>query len=343
MKRKRITIKDIAHDLSLSVSTVSRALNDNDNISDDTKRLVLDTADRLGYKRNPLGSFFRQGITKTIGVLVPEMVTPFAAQVVDGIQDVLNQHGYKAIIAQSNESPIKEKENIHLMESFMVDGVIVSPCHHSDNNVEFSRLQSSGLPLVFYDRIPYKIDVTHVVVNDYASSFFMVEHLIRSGHRKIAYIQGPAYIYNSVERKQGYIDAIRKYRIDINPDYVIETGMTFDDGKCAAQKLLDNKIEFDAIFAFTETLALGAMNYLKGKDINIPKDVSVCCFSGTVLSSIVFPQLTSVEQPLLEMGQTAANLILFKIANPKVKNQKVILDANIVLRASTNERNDQIR
>ena len=235
MKNKRVTIKDIAKHLSLSVSTVSRALSNKGNISDKTKVTVIEAADKLGYKRNPQGSFFRQGITKTVGILVPEMVTPFAAQVVEGIQEVLNYHDYRTIIVQSNEDPKKERDNLLLMENFMVDGIIVCPCHLSVNNNEFTRLQNNGFPIVFYDRMPYKIDVTHVVVDDYASSFFLVEYLILKGRKKIVYIQGPDYIYNSFERRRGYLDALKKYKIKMQTSLIIKTGMTFDDGRQAAE------------------------------------------------------------------------------------------------------------
>lgn len=337
MDFRRITIKDVAKHLNLSASTVSRALNDKEGISDETKALIIEAADKLGYKRNPIGSFFRLGITKTVGVMVPEMITPFAAQVVDGIQEILNEHGYRTIIVQSNEDPLRERENLHLLESFMVDGIIVCPCHHSENNNEFVRLQNSGLPIVFYDRLPYRIDVTHVGVDDYASSFFLVEYLILKGRRKIVYIQGPDHIYNSRERKRGYVDALKKYKIEVDDSLIVKTGMTFDDGKWAIELMKNNNVDFDAVFAFTETLALGAMNRLQEHRVSIPKDVAVCSFSGTVLSTIAFPQLTTVEQPLTEMGRTAAELILEKTAKPRQANKKIILNAKMITRASTED------
>lgn len=335
MKSKRATIKDVAKHLGFSVSTVSRALNDNENIKKETRELILETARVLNYRSNPIGLSLRHGVTSTIGVLVPEMTTPFAAEVILGIQETLNKKDYKVIIAQSNEDPEKEKENLLLMENFMVDGVIICPCDYKINKSEYLRLHDHGVPIVFYDRIPFGMEVPNVVVDDYRESFFMVEHLIRSGRKRILYIQGPSYIYNTVERARGYKDALKKFGISFDESLIIRAGVTFDDGRFAAERLLKSNISFDAIFTFTETLALGAMNYLKYNRIQIPAEVAVASFSGTALSTVVYPQLTSVEQPKKMMGETAANLILEKIANPAIPNKKIVLSSEIKLRTST--------
>lgn len=335
MKSKPVTLKDIAKHLNLSVSTVSRALNDDKNIRSETKAIVIEVARELNYKRNPIGLSLKYGSTKTIGFIVPEMITPFAAQVVNSAQDKLNIKGYKTIIAQSDENPKKERDNLLLMENFMVDGIIICACDYKTNKKEYLRLQENGMPIVFYDRIPHGLDFPCVVVDDYRESFFMVEHLIRKGRKRIVYIQGPKHIYNSIERAKGYKDALNKFNISLDSELIIETGMSFEDGRKAAQKLLNSGVEFDAIFAFTETLALGAMNYLKYFNIQIPNQVAVVCFSGTIYSTIVHPQLTSIEQPLNLMGITAADLILEKIQNPTNTNKKIVLNSNFCIRASS--------
>lgn len=332
---KRVTIKDIAEHLTLSVSTVSRALIDDKNIRRETKEKILETAKKLGYKPNPVATNLKYGRTNTVGVIVPEMITPFASQVIEGIQKVLYPKGLKVIIAQSGENPETERENLLMMERFMVDGIIICLSHHTQNKEEYVRLQKEGTPMVFYDRIPDGLEVSKVVVDDYLKSFFMVEHLIRIGRKQIAHLQGPSYVFNSTERAKGYKDALEKFRIPFDPALVVKTGMTIEDGKQAAVQLLEGGMPFDAIFAFTDTLAIGAMNYLQGRSIKIPEEVAVASFSGTVLSTIVTPQLTTVEQPLVEMGETAARMMLEKINNPETKNRTVVLDADIRLRAST--------
>lgn len=332
---KHVTIKDIARYLTISVSTVSRALTDDKNIRRETKEKVLEAAKTLGYKPNPVATNLKYGHTNTVGVIIPEVVTPFASQVMNGIQSVLHAKGVKVIIAESSEKPDKEKDNLQLMERFMVDGIIINLCSYKKNKDEYLRLQQVGMPMVFYDRIPHGLDVSQVIVDDYIKSFFLIERLIRSGYKKIAHIQGPDDIYNSIERAKGYKDALSKFKIPYEEDLLVKAGMTFEDGARAADALMSKDISFDAVFAFTDILAIGAMNRLRELGIKIPEEVAIASFSGTELSTIVYPQLTTVEQPLFEMGKTVAELILEKIKDPLCPNRSVVLDAKIKMRAST--------
>lgn len=332
---KHITIKDIAQHLSLSVSTVSRALVDDKNIRRETKEKVLETARKLGYKPNPVATNLKYGRTNTVGVIVPEMVTPFASQVINGIQSTLYAKGLKVMIAESGEDPKQERENLLMMERFMVDGIIVCLCSYKENQEEYLRLQQAEMPMVFYDRIPHGLEVSQVLVDDYMKAFFLMEHLIRSGRKRIVHLQGPDDVYNSVERARGYKDALAKFNIPFEKELLVKTGMGFKDGELAADRLMERGTAFDAVFAFTDTLAIGAMNRLRELGKKIPEEVAIASFSGTVLSTIVYPQLTTVEPPLLEMGKKAAELILEKIKEPQSPNRSVLLDAEIQLRAST--------
>lgn len=237
---KHVTIKDIARYLSISVSTVSRALVNDKNIRKETKEKVLEAAKMLGYKPNPVATNLKFGHTNTVGVIVPEMVTPFASRVVNGIQEVLYANGIKVIIAESSEDPEKEKENLQLMERFMVDGIIISLCSYKKNREEYLRLQQAEMPMVFYDRIPYGLDVSQVIVDDYMKAFFLVERLIRSGRKRIVHIQGPDDVYNSIERARGYKDALAKFNIFPDEDMLVKTGLTFEDGKNVADRLVEN-------------------------------------------------------------------------------------------------------
>lgn len=330
------TIKDIARYLSVSIATVSRALSGDKNIRSDTREKVLETARLLGYKSNPVAKNLQSGRTNTVGVIIPEIVTPFFLRIIEGIQDVLYAKGMKVIIAQSGENPEREKENLLLMENFMVDGIIIGLCHKDKNKEEYLRLINSGIPMVFYDRIPCGIDVTKVVVDDYVKTFFVIEHLIRKGKKRIAHLKAPDYIYSSLDRLRGYKDALSKFKIPFDESLVVESGgMTFEDGKIAVATLMDRNISFDAIFAFTDTVAIGGMNYLNKLGIRIPEEVSVASFSGTEMSEIVSPPLTTVEQPRFKMGQVCAELILEKINCPSTEPRTVVLDAELKIREST--------
>ena len=334
---KHITIKDIARSLCISVSTVSRALTDDKNIRRETREAVLREAERLGYRRNPVAMNLKMGRTNTIGVIVPEMHTPYASQVIAGIQSVLYKNNQKVMIAESDENPERERENLRMMEDFMVDGMIVSLCSWRKNIDVYRRLSASGMAIVFYDRLPHGLDgVPQVVVDDNNDSYFMTEHLIRLGRRRIAYLYGPDDVYNTVERGCGYREAMEKFHA-YDPQLVVKTGMTFADGAAAVDRLIADGTEFDAVYAFTDTLAIGAMNRLREHGRRVPEDVAVAGFSGTELSTIVYPQLTTVEPPLGEMGQRAAELVLEKVNRPGTESRRIVLRTQMKCRASTGE------
>jgi len=237
---KHVTIKDIARSLCISVSTVSRALTDDKNIRKETRDMVVEEAKRLGYKRNPVAMNLKMGRTNTIGVIVPEMHTPYASQVIGGIQEILYKKNQKVMIAESDENPDRELENLKMMEQFMVDGLIVSLCSYRKNIEMYQQLEEAGMAVVFYDRIPYGMDVSQVLVEDNVDSYFMVEHLIRLGRMRIAYIQGPDDIYNAYQRGLGYREAMEKFRL-FDPSLIVKTGMTFKDGADAIDRLIYNK------------------------------------------------------------------------------------------------------
>lgn len=335
---KHITIKDIAKELSVSVATVSRALSGDKNIRRETKEKILEMAERLGYMPNPVALNLKSMRTNTIGVIVPEMDTPFYARIIDGMQNVLYKKGLKVIIAQSGEDFEREKENLRLMERFMVDGIIIGICHKDKNKSEFQRLITKGIPLVFYDRIPIGIDVSKVIADDYIKTSFLMEHLIRKGIREIAHIKAPDYMESSSVRFRAYKDALEKFKIPYNEELVIESpGMHFEDGIRATKNLLEKNIPIKAIFVYTDLVAVGVMHYLRSQNISIPQDIAVAGFSGTILSEMVYPALTTVDLPLIEMGERAAELILQKIDNPSVGNQTITVDAKIQLRESTED------
>ena len=333
---KHVTIKDIARSLCISVSTVSRALTDDKNIRKETRDMVKEEAKRLGYKRNPVAMNLKMGRTNTIGVIVPEMHTPYASQVIGGIQEILYKKNQKVMIAESDENPDRELENLKMMEQFMVDGLIVSLCSYRKNIEMYRQLEEAGMAIVFYDRIPYGMDVSQVLVEDNVDSYFMVEHLIRLGRKRIAYIQGPDDIYNAYQRGLGYREAMEKFRL-FDPSLIVKTGMTFKDGADAIDRLIYNKVEFDAVFAFTDTLAIGAQNRLRALGKRVPEDIFVASFSGTELSTIVSPQITTMEPPLEEMGRKAAELVMEKINNPETENKMIVLKTTMRCRESTGE------
>ncbi|REC47203.1 LacI family DNA-binding transcriptional regulator [Chryseobacterium pennipullorum] len=333
---RRITIKDLSKFLSLSTSTISRALLHDKNVSEETRKRVLEAAEKLGYKPNLTALNLKSGQSKTIGFVVPEMITPFSSKVLKGIQNILYPLGYRIIITQSDEDPLIERKNLQLMEEFNVDAIIINLCHETHNNDLYEHIMNQGIPLIFFDRIPHKsLDVSKVIIDDSIKASLMVEYLIKTGRKRIVHLMGPSTIRNAVERVNGYKRIMMKYNI-FDDNLIIQTdGMSFEHGRKAVKQLLNNNIGFDSIFAFSDTLAMGAMNFLLEQKIKVPDEVAIASFSGTELSSMVYPQLTSVQQPLEKMGEAAAELALEKIKNNRVSSRSVVMDAELVYRAST--------
>lgn len=332
---KYTTIKDIAGELGISKSTVSRALSGDNNVSKETREKVLALAENMGYKRNEMAANLRRQQSKTIGIIVPEMVTPFFMYVIISAQQFLNEQGFKVIITQSHEDIQAELYNLRLMEDYRVDGIIMSVCHGEENLKEYFRLQEKGIPIVFFDRVPAKVYASKVIVNDYIKSMFMMEYLIRSGRKRILHLAGPQRIPNTEERKRAYKDSLSKFKIPFDPELLIEGENERSEGERVIKNFLSKNIPFDAIFSFGETLAIGALNYMQSQGIRIPEDVAVCGFSGTYLSTIVTPQLTAIQQPFEEMGRVSAEQIVKRINDPESSCETIVLDAEIVIRQST--------
>lgn len=334
-KMRFVTIKDIAKVLNLSVSTVSRALNDDANIRTETKNKIIATAKRMGYVKSPVAMNLKFGTTKTIGVVVPEMTTPYAALVIDGIQNVCYANHYKVIIASSGENAIKERESVNIMYQFMVDGIIACRTDNRQNHDLFQQIIDKRLPLVLYDRLSPDLNAPHVGIDDETKAFFLTDHLLRQGHQRIAFIGiDPHIVYNAQKRFEGYREALERHHVAYDASIVIDAnGMKYSDGATAVDNLLDKHV--DAIFAFSDTLAIGAMNRLTSMGIRVPQDIAVAGFSGTEISTIVSPRLTTVEPPQYEIGQTAARLVLDMIDGNMPDHQEFMLDAEIIYREST--------
>lgn len=330
---KHITIKDIAREVGMSVSTVSRALAGDKNIRSETRDKVVEVAIRLGYRPNPVARNLKSGKSNTIGVIVPEMVTPFASEIVAGIQEIMYPAGIKVMIANSNEDYHNEASNFEMMERFMVDGIIVSLCDWQRNHDVVRHMIDKGMPMVFFDRLAHGFDVAQVVVDDYRMSYFMVERLIRQGRHNIVYVNGPQRIWNSYERLRGYREAMSRFSLDTG--MVVDAGMDYADGVAAADRILELYPDTDAVFSFTDLVAVGVMNRLRERGCRIPEDVAVAGFSGSRLSSMSYPAMTSVEQPLRLMGRTAAEMLLVRIETPDAPCLTEVLRAELCMRAST--------
>ena len=333
--RHYTTIKDIAKKLGVSTSTVSRALADRWDINPKTRELVLETARQMNYRPNPMAVMLSKHRTKTIGVIIPEFYNSFFPTVIEGIQDVLQKTGHKLLIMQSKESMETERINIEFLEDCMVDGIILAITQEGENVELYKHLIERSIPIVFISRASMQINAPRIMIDNYKMSLAAVEHLILTGRRHIAHISGPVNLNITYERKRGYLDALAKYGLDEDDSLIIPGGTILKDGYEATRTLLSSPRNIDAIFAFNDHAAIGAMRYLKEVGKRIPEDIAIVGFSESHSALIVEPKLTSVAQPLTEMGHKAAEIILKLIDNKKITDMNVRLEAQLNIRESS--------
>lgn len=338
--QRHVTIKDIARELGISKSTVSRALADRFDVKPETRKAVLEMAEKLKYRPNVMALNFMHQQTKIIGVVVPEFLNSFFPRMIIEIQRVCEQSGYNVLITQSNENPADELKNLNIMRSAMVDGLIVSVVHRNRNIEHFKQLQEDGIPIVFVNRASDLADTTQVTVDDEKMAFFAVEHLIYSGRRRILHLTGPAELKNTQERRTGYLNALAKHRIPCDEALMREGGIERETGYRAMQRCLQEGVVPDAVFAFNDPVAIGAMEAIKKSGYRIPQEMAVVGFSESRSALLIDPPLTSVAQPLSELGATAARLLLEKIEHPETPPKKVILNASLNIRRSSDETAD---
>ncbi|HMJ68486.1 MAG TPA: LacI family DNA-binding transcriptional regulator [Cyclobacteriaceae bacterium] len=314
MKFNQVTIKDIARELGISPSTVSRALKDHPDISAETKKAVNELAERLNYQPNIVALSLRQKKTNTIGVIIPEIVNTFFSTVISGIEDVAYEGGYNVILAQSNESYQREVTDMKALFNSRVDGMLLSLSRETTNFDHIESIISKGVPIVLYDRFYSNPNLSKVIVDDYVGAKEAVLHLIEQGCKRIAHLEGAPNLIISKDRLRGYQDALSESNLEIRETYtVVCPNNSFEEGQRATQKLLSLSTPPDAIFATNDPMAMGAIMAIKEKGLTIPDDVAVVGFSNYFFSQITDPSLTSVDQPGFEMGQEAARLLIRQI------------------------------
>ena len=331
------TLKDLARELKLSPSTVSRALRDHPDISLKTKKRVVSLAGKLDYHPDSIAQSLQTKKTKTIGVIVPEIKQPFFAAVINGIEELAYAAGYTIIVCQSNETADREVLVTRSLGSHRVAGLLVSLSQSTENLDHFKVLQRRGVPIVFFDRVSNDIEASKVVVDDYKGAFDVVEHLIKSGYKRIAHLAGPRNLSISKFRLKGYLDALQQGNLPFNDSMVVYGGLDDTDGIVGFQKLLNLATLPDAIFAVNDPVATGAFVTIKEHGMKIPDDIALAGFSNTYMTSLLDPPLTTVEQPSYEIGKTAAQLLMEQI-NSDDENfipKFIVLKTHLIVRGST--------
>jgi len=261
-KNSEPTIHDIARELKISASTVSRALNDNPRISLKTKEKIKAVADSLGYRPNSLASNLRNKKSNTIGIVVPLINRHFFSSVISGAEDVAYKAGYTVVISQSNDLAVKEINIVQSMFSNRVDGLIISIAMQTNTFEHLKLFRKKHIPLVFFDRAVPEIETDKIVVDDFAGGYRVTQHLIDQGYQRIGHLAGPQNLMTYFDRKNGYIEALRKNGIPYDESLVLINTLTSDEGVTAIQQLMDLPHPPDAVFCGNDTTALSVMIYL---------------------------------------------------------------------------------
>jgi len=335
IKKPQITIKDIARALNISPSTVSRALKNHPDISQDTKDLVNKYAKDFNYKPNTLALSLRMSKNNTIGVIIPEIVHYFFSSILSGIEQIANAEGYNVIICQSDENYEKEVRNTKALVATRVSGVLASLAKHTTNYDHFQDIIDSDIPLVFFDRICIGLNTDRVVVDDYAGAFAAVEYLIQTGCKRIAFYSSPFHLEISKNRKNGYMDALRNYNLPVD-ETLIRVCDTREEAIIITPEILDRPNRPDGFFAINDHCAAGILYAAKLAKLRVPKDVAIMGFSDGELAKACDPMLSTVEQHGFEIGKHAAKLLIDKI-NGETQGQysNKIVKTNLIIRGTT--------
>ncbi len=336
MKSGQVTIKDIARILGISASTVSRALKNHPDISEDTKVAVNELALRMKYQPNAVALSLKRSRSYTIGVIIPEIVHYFFSSVISGIEDVAYDAGFTVMMSQSNEKYDREVANARMLLSHRVDGVLVSVSKETTDYSHLTMLQEGNIPLVFFDRIVPGIIADQVIIDDEEAAYKATRHLIQKGRRRIAHFAGPENLLIGRDRKNGYLRALREANLTIDPNLIIDAD-SFEKAHIAVNRLIDSGNIPDGIFTTNDLTAIGAIQCLKKKGISIPDQIAVVGFSDGHFSGITDPALTSVDQHGYEMGTIATRILIDRLLKPQESfiPQTKILIANLIVRGSS--------
>ena len=335
-----ITIKDIAKALGLSTSTVSRALRGSYEISSETKKLVLEYAEKFNYRPNPIALSLKERRSRSIGVIVSEIANNYFSQAINGIESIAYNQGYHVIITQSHESFEREKVNIQHLASRSVDGLLMSLSTETTDFSHVTELHDKGLPFVFFDRVPEKIETHKVIANNYQGAFDATVHLIKSGYKRIAHITNSEHLSITKERLAGYRAALAEYHIPFNDAYIKycnHGGMILKEIEEAINSLLKLKQKPDAFFTASDRLTTCSFSTLRTLNLKIPNDIALIGFTNSGQVELLDPPLSTVTQPAFEMGQVATELLiqLIESKRPVTQFETKVLQTQLCIRKSS--------
>lgn len=336
MKSRIFSINDIARELNISASTVSRALKDHPDISEETKKLVKDFAQKVNYRPNVLALSLRSRRTNTLGLIIPEIAHHFFSSIVSGIEEFAYGNSFRVIICQSNEDQAREFINLQALIDHRVDGILVSASKNTVNFEHFRKVLEKEIPIVFFDRISDELPTDRVITDDFEGARSISRHLLEKGRRKFLHLATPKNLLLGKDRYRGFQQALSDYQINPADAYVLQCD-TRQDVIRMKDQILRIAPQIDAVFAVNDFSAIAVMQLLQENGYTIPDDIAVAGFGNDPIASIVYPSLTTVEQRGFEMGRESARLLIERIENPSkmIYPRIKVFESSLIIRNST--------
>lgn len=329
------TIKDIAKTLKISTSTVSRALRNAPDVNQQTRNAVVTLSEQLSYQPSRLALSLQQKQTHTIGVIVPNLDYVMATMV-RGIDEVALEAGYTVMVCQSNESFGREMVNTRRLLESLVDGFIISVSSETKVFDHFKKIQQKGMPMVVFDRVSMDLIAPKVKLDNTEGGCLATEHLIEQGYKRIAILAGPKNLAISNERLDGYLKALKKYKMKPDASLINHCNFNQQDAYETTVDLLKRKARPDAIFTVSDRMAIGAMLAIKEKGLRMPVDIGLVGFNNEPVTNLVTPSVSSVEQPAFELGKAAAKLFLEQMHHEEdLSGVEKILRPRLIVRESS--------
>lgn len=334
--QKDITIYDIAEALSLSPATVSRGLKDHPAIRKDTRKRIVDKAKEMGYQQNLFASNLRRSRSNTIGVIVPRLNSSFMSSVIAGMEKVANAAGYNLIISQSGESMTKEITNVKTLYNSRVDGLLVSLAHNTENISHFDAVLDKGIPLIFFDRVFEHPDCTSIVIDNYRAGYEVTDHLLSQGCKNLAHITLDLKRNVYADRLRGYKHALEDHKMPFDEQLVFQCNPNDHEATAVSKHILGLKTLPDGIFCASDSSAVSCMRVLKQAGIRIPEHIAIAGFNNDPVSSVIEPNLTTVNYPGEEMGEVAASTLIKRLNRLEGENlSTIVLHHDLVIRDSS--------
>lgn len=335
MKRSKVTIRDVAREAGVSIATVSRFLNNNTFVSEDKEKKIQEVMDRLNFIPNEIARGLAKKKTNTIALIIPDITNPFFPELVVAIEEIAKQKGYSLILVNSPEKDLQDEGFWRSFQNRYIDGLILASFEF--NQVILQEIEGLHIPFVRIDRAADEVSTNSIGVDHYHGAQLVVEHLVEIGCKKIAHISGPASFLPAIQRMKGFMNGVKKYYPN-EEVLMIEGDFTLESGKQLTDTLMKEHPSVDGIFLANDLMAIGALKALKARNLNVPKDIAIIGYDGIKLTEMVEPEISTIEQPIYNIGVAATNALIHLIEKGQHGEEDTThldLDVRLIKREST--------